>query len=41
MKVREEPKEFDKNHVCVNSLLSQRDDHVSLIQDGIKTHDRH
>jgi hypothetical protein len=37
----EELKEFDKNHIGANSLLSKRGDHVSLIQDGIKTHDRH
>ena len=40
-KTKEELKELDKNHVCANSLLSQRGGHVSLIQDEIKTHDRH
>jgi hypothetical protein len=29
--------ELDKNHVCVNSLLSQRGNHVSSIQDENKT----
>jgi hypothetical protein len=37
---QEELRELDKNHVCVNSLLSRRGNHVSSIQDEIKTHER-
>jgi hypothetical protein len=37
----EELKEFDKKHVCANSLLSQRGNHVSSTQDETKTRDRH
>jgi hypothetical protein len=36
----EDLKEFDKTHICADSLLSQRGDQVSLIQDEAKTHYR-
>jgi hypothetical protein len=37
---QEELQELDKNHVCTNSLLSRRGDHVSLTQDDIKNSGR-
>jgi hypothetical protein len=38
---QEELDECDKNHTCMNSLLSQRGNHVSSIQDEIKTQSSH
>jgi hypothetical protein len=38
---QEELDELDKNHTCMNSLLSQRGNHVSSTQDEIKTPSRH
>jgi hypothetical protein len=37
---QEELKELDKTHVCTDSLLSQRGDHVSLTHDETKRQDR-
>jgi hypothetical protein len=37
---QDELKELDKIHVCKNSLLSQRGDHVSLTHDETKRQDR-
>lgn len=38
---QEELVELDKNHICVNSLLSKRGDRVSSIQDKNETHELH
>ena len=40
-RTEEELKDKDKNHVCVKSVLSERDNHVSLIHNENETRERH